>query len=86
MNYAIEWLKQERELMTIEAKYALNDDELNRINKIIEDFTEALNKLTIPVFVGRSEQFKCRNVACDNMVKVNSGGVFCKKHRRKLGI
>lgn len=42
--------------------------------------------LIIQRVVGQSEQFKCRNIACDNMVKVNSGGVFCKKHRRKLGI
>ena len=35
----------------------------------------------IPVVVKQSELFECRNVACNKMVKRNSGTVFCKKHR-----
>lgn len=38
-------------------------------------------QLIIADVVKRSEPFKCRNVACNKMVKRNSGTVFCKKHR-----
>lgn len=54
---------------------------------IIEKRMEEVVKLfDIPAVVGRSEQLKCRNVACDNMVDSNSDDVFCEKHKRKLGI
>jgi len=38
-------------------------------------------QLILPVVVKQSELFECRNVACNKMVKRNSGTVFCKKHR-----
>ncbi|WP_179022040.1 hypothetical protein [Winogradskyella forsetii] len=50
------------------------------------DYISLKKQLSIQGVVGRSEQFKCRNVSCDRMVDRNSGTVFCKKHKRKLGI
>lgn len=46
------------------------------------DYLEAQAKqLRIGSVVKQSELFECRNVACNKMVKRNSGTVFCKKHR-----
>jgi len=61
----------------------------NRREKNFKDFlqTEAVRKaLSIAEVEGQSEQFKCRNVACNEMVSHRSDDVFCEKHRRKLGI
>lgn len=51
MNYAIEFLKQQKEIFYKEIKYTLNEDKLKDIEQKITDFNDALNKLTIPVVV-----------------------------------
>jgi len=51
MNYAIEFLKQQKDIFYKEIKYALNEEELKVIEQKITDFNDALNKLTIPVVV-----------------------------------
>ena len=50
---------------------------------IIEYFAnkQEAKQCNIPIVVKQSELFECRNVACNKMVKRNSGTVFCKKHR-----
>ena len=47
---------------------------------------EMTKQLTIPVIVQQSEQFKCRNVACNKMTDRSNGTVFCDKHKPYLGI
>jgi len=45
-----------------------------------------LNLFTTPDVVGQSEQFKCRNVACNETTNRDNGTVFCNKHKPYLGI
>ena len=61
-----------------------NDEDKSwyKVQELMESYHQAkLDLLTIPVVVKQSELFECRNVACNKMVKRNSGTVFCKKHR-----
>ena len=52
---------------------------LKEVEELMKKYKE--KQLIIPVVVKQSELFECRNVACNKMVKRNSGTVFCKKHR-----
>jgi len=61
-----------------------NDDDKSTytIPELMQAYADhKLKLLDIPVVEKQSELFECRNVACNKMVKRNSGTVFCKKHR-----
>lgn len=69
---------------------------MNLENEILQLCFDVLEKKMTPLqaqkeilrlfdVVGQSEQFKCRNVACNEMVSSDSDTVFCEKHKRKLG-